>query len=566
MTTNQQTIEAQFRDGTLLESIERGAPESAVLLETCVDLHNSGRIDLLALVEQGKHQRARDFFSVMSFYCDAIPRLRGVPVERMMTAVARLVEGGGADLAANQPNGALRAWCAADTSRADAIIKQARSGDELAINHLTFALEAKEDLQLARNMVSDYDDQRRIAGLTALSRMAHREASDRASTTATVASLVEGDADDAVRAHVLFAAIQAHESGSAPLPQEALAVVARALASAGDLTVHRAALCLLYAKSCLSTELVALLLAALLKVNPKNGGTIDQIDSALSQLPRKGFGEQAVEFVTELLRNANKELHLEQFDSFAACLAEGAPVMLGGVVVKWLLSGNRQLCEGVADLTRRRREGEVPLSIAFDTLGLSDTEIYFICRKAIGYLFMQPVVASWILVSALRTAAGDLCSMIKALLFDPLLINYGGAPREYLASLDATDAAYAHVQEVLAQADAYVAGLSNAGVVKELHPSEQRRQLERIRMIDFNREVQKKAREQSVFWDVVHRSVLLHGRQSVTLVEGANGETRPVETKLQSFEHSFEWPRMETVDPVGLDIVLRTFRLEQIAK
>ena len=563
----QHTIEAQFRDGTLLESIERGAPESAVLLERCVELHNSGRIDLIALVEQGAHERLsrHDFFPVMHFYCKVIPRLEGVSVERMMRSVARLVQTGGADLAANVPNSALVEWCAADATRAQEIIEHARRGHELAIDHLTFALQAKGNLQLARDVVTDYNDKRRLAGLTALSRMAHREATSRASTVKTVAPLVEGDADDAVRAHVVRTVIHAHESGGAQVPPEALAVVGKALAGVGDLTLHSAAHGLLHAKSCLGTELVGLLLAALLAVNPKNGGTIDLIDSALQELPRKGFGEHAVEFVTKLVPAADGKLLFNQLDGFVGALAKGDPATLNGIVVKWLLSGNRHLCEGVVELARKRYGENGPLSIAFGTLGLSNTQTYFVCRKAIGYLFMHPVIGGSVLVSALRTAGADLCSMIKVLLFDPLLINYGGALRQYLKSLDATDAAFAHVQEVLAQADAYIAGLSSAGTIKELHPSEHRRQLERNRMIDFNREINKKARRQSIFWDIVHRSVLLHGHHSVTLVKGVDGETRPVEMKLQSIEHSMEWPRMETVDPVGLDMMLRVFRAEQIA-
>jgi hypothetical protein len=563
----QHTIEAQFRDGTLLESIERGAPESVVFLELCVELHNSGRIDLVALVGQGAHERLsrHNFFPVMHFYCKAIPRLEGVPVERMMMCVARLVQTGGSDLAANLPNNALLKWCGAHPSRADQIIERAQRGDQLAIDHLTFALQAKGDLQLARDMVTGYADQRRIAGLTALSRMAHREAADRALTVTTVAPLVEGDADDAARAHVLSTVVQVHESGGVQLPPEALAIVERALASVGDLTLHGAAHALLHTKACLETELVELLLATLLGVNPKNKGTIDLIDGALHDLPRKGFGEQAIRFVTQLLSRTDAALQLEQLGDFTAGLTKGDPTTFSGVVVKWLLSGNRQLCEGVAELARKRHVEDAPLSIAFGTFGLSDTQTYFVCRKAIGYLFLQPVIAGSVLVSALRTANGDLCSMIKELLFDPLLINYGGLLRDYLASLDGLDAARAHVDEVLARADAYISGLSGAGTIKELHPSEHRRQLERIRMMDFNREVNKKAQRQSIFWDIVHRSVLLHGHHSVTLVEGADGETRPVEMTLQSIEHSMEWPRMETVDPVGLDMMLRVFRAEQFA-
>jgi hypothetical protein len=100
-------------------------------------------------------------------------------------------------------------------------------------------------------------------------------------------------------------------------------------------------------------------------------------------------------------------------------------------------------------------------------------------------------------------------------------------------------------------------------VIPELHPSEYRRQLDRIRIVDFNREVNKKAHRESIFWDIVHRSVLLHGSGSVTFVEDGTGARRAVAMQMHRHEVSTEWPRMETVDPVGLDLMLRTFRAEQ---
>jgi len=100
--------------------------------------------------------------------------------------------------------------------------------------------------------------------------------------------------------------------------------------------------------------------------------------------------------------------------------------------------------------------------------------------------------------------------------------------------------------------------------LKELHPSEHRRQLERIRQADFNREVMKKAEKLSVFRDLVHRSVLLHGSHSVTYVQDADGARRPVEMKLQHHTMTTEWPRMETIDPAGLDLMLLVFRAEQV--
>ena len=68
----------------------------------------------------------------------------------------------------------------------------------------------------------------------------------------------------------------------------------------------------------------------------------------------------------------------------------------------------------------------------------------------------------------------------------------------------------------------------------------------------------------TILWTLVLRSTLLHGNRLVTLVEEAEGVTRTIEMDLKTFEHSVEWPRMETVDPVGLDMILRVFRGERM--
>lgn len=81
-----------------------------------------------------------------------------------------LVEKGGEDLAANQPNAAFRKWCASDSKRADEIVSSARASDPLSLRHLVFALESKGDFQEALRSAKASGEER-IAGVLALSRM-----------------------------------------------------------------------------------------------------------------------------------------------------------------------------------------------------------------------------------------------------------------------------------------------------------------------------------------------------------------------------------------------------------
>ena len=58
------------------------------------------------------------FFEVQTILCEVIPLLQTAPSE-LTELVQFLVETGGADLAANQPNAAFRKWCEVDPSRSD---------------------------------------------------------------------------------------------------------------------------------------------------------------------------------------------------------------------------------------------------------------------------------------------------------------------------------------------------------------------------------------------------------------------------------------------------------------
>ena len=108
MDANALSVWELFAGGTLIAAIvEEGVGQNpSRLLEECITLHQSGKIDVIGLVNDPSFDalRGHDFFVVQHFFCELIPRLDKVPVEKMMDCVAALVRKGGADLMANRPN------------------------------------------------------------------------------------------------------------------------------------------------------------------------------------------------------------------------------------------------------------------------------------------------------------------------------------------------------------------------------------------------------------------------------------------------------------------------------
>lgn len=562
------TPEDSYREGTLLRRIiDAGSSSTNTELSAeCVELHNAKRIDLLSMVESAEFAAVagHDFFVAQNFCRHTLPHLNGVTADRMMRCIRLLVDKGAGDMMVNRPNEAFLDWLKVDLSRAREVVASALNGDEPALDHLTFALQATGDLTVMRGLLNDREPRVRISALTAISRTAHQTEDELGATVKSLKSVGVLSADDAGKAHLLAATIFPFVNAKVAPTDEACCLAEDALAECGAGTVHVASQVLHAAGEWCSPKLAEMLLKGMRRVDPASKGTIDLIDVALCALLRNDCIAQATRYVEDVVGREERSLTIEDFNSFAREWIEKHRNAAGETIALWLASGKRKLCVAVSDLLSEGGLRGTPLTIDICKLGLSPTRQYFMCSKAIGYLFMQPVTAASILVSTLRTADAELANAVIELLFDPLLVCFGGGTLEYLEGLPEVDKAHGHVTEVISRAREYLAGLNAAGVVKELHPSEYQRQLERIRDANLSREIRKKAHERSIFHDIVHKSVLLHGNSSVTFVEGVNGERRPMHMKMHSYSTTAEWPRMETVDPVGLDIVLRKFRAGQL--
>ena len=151
------------------------------------------------------------------------------------------------------------------------------------------------------------------------------------------------------------------------------------------------------------------------------------------------------------------------------------------------------------------------------------------------------------------------------MLVDGVLKNYAGSARDYLSPIaaDGSDPASRHAARALAEQDAYLDDLRSPGRVIELRPSERQRQLEWERHTDSMSDAMRKAKAKSILAQLATESVMLHGRRAVSWVDFPDEEPRRMETELGSFRTSFEVPRLDVVDPVGLQLQLLAFRAER---
>lgn len=525
----------------------------------CVDLHNKGDIDLVAVptTTAFKAIDGHSFFTAQHLYCEAIPKLK-TDVTALMACCNALIKQAGNDGAAGQPYGAFQQWCVGNPEQAQRVVARAQEGETLAKEFVSFALRSADDSDTAVKFVQSYGDERRIAGMHALGHMRYADAAAAHSAVSVLEPCLASGTDDNIRFNALLAAFDILKA----YPDVAIAagIIAAAVVDATPSTLHGLAQVVWLHDKLMDDAALGQALAALQAVPPENLGTVRILDMALHHFIGTSRESLAIDFLTEKLRDGT--LSLENFDSTAHSLQRSDPEHMYRLVVRWLLSSSFPLCNAVNDLVGIDKER------AFDTtaapLALSPVQQLFLCRKAIGYLFIKPVVCCSIIVSLLRDATPETAEEIADLLFDPLLLNYGGKAKDYLKSLRPVDSAHPFVQKALAKEEAFHKGLDATGTIRELHPSDYQRDVVWQRTRDEMRAAHKLAEKKSVLINLVHRSTILYGKRSLTYVSDLNGNRRAITMDLKSFETSFELPRHEILDPVGLDYMLRVFRVEKL--
>jgi hypothetical protein len=532
------------------------------LVSRCIALHNDGRIDLLSLVDKSQFSAlvAHRFFILQNFFCEAIPRLEA-PTGQMLRTVEVLVKKGGDDLASNMPNDALRSWLSKDIERAKHVVDMAHAGDEYASRSLAFAVEALGDIELARSIITRFSDKRRLSGMSALGRLKSQDAMQADASASLVLPYISAQYDEETRCNALISIFKICEHYPSLFSNHIPPAVTSSLESSTEATKFALARAIWFFPKMFNKSSLQSALDAFVSVDASKTGIIHDLDYGLAALLDTQHRDIVLHFLETVLSRDESSIELSQFKSVKHKMANEDRNKLFVVVTRWLLTGNHRVSEAATALLRTG-EKEKQFDCTTEGLKISDADLAILAHRAIGYLLItNPVVTTSIMVACLRGAGSAIAAEIGELLFDPILINYGGSPRDYLRTIKRGDRAYKQVRRALKLSDTHFTGLDIKDPIKELRPSDYQRSAERTRRRDMMRQVRKDANKQSILANLVHRSTLLHGRKSMTFVPGPDDELRPMVMDLHSFGTSFEVPLMEILDPVGLDLTLFSCRI-----
>lgn len=534
-----------------------GNSRSALLetLATILSAANAPSIDLhleKALVElKGPH-----FFLVQHFLCDLIPLLN-VDQEILLAFIARLIDAGGNDLAAGTPSTAFGEWTKKNPARAFKVYGAARAGDNLALRQLFTVLVMNADIEEGLIFAQAHEREAKLAALSALGAM---ELGERYGEVLDILLHGASSNDEDIALRSLEAGYRAAAQRKTLAPVGFDEQLDRVFQTRSPFSIHLAVDLLRRHRVGLTEKAMNLCLDAAADVDPENAGTISHLDHAAYQLVGAGHAEKVICLLSELFDRSKGQITLDAFQSAYYALQNSGSEVLGSAVVYWLLNGSTHTHKCVASEVCGVGNDDPPFSIPTSSLPLEPSDQLYLCHKAVGWFFIDPVVAVIIPLTVLRDGSSDIKNDVLDLIYHPLLVSYGGKLKDYLERYVES---IPDLAELLTRKAALQDAMEGIERLVELHPSEMQREAADVQWHEQMERGMEQGRRESIFEDLVAKQYILYGRSSLTPIYTGEGTTHLTETAMHSFSVSSELPILDIIDPVGLDHMLLHFRLEQ---
>lgn len=548
------SAKADFLSGALWEAVtgRRASEADATLDDLYVDLHNTGEIDFLAGIDQPAFVALQRYkrWQAFEFIGRVTPRLSSTWPE-MADFVSRAIAtvGGGDVYEVHRP---FLAWLKAHPTEASAAVVLAENGEAPEPWLLERALIALSDLDLCRRLAREHQDDRRLSAVRALARLEHPTPHDRIASLTLGSSLIEQAAGEDLAAAVALLILDGLTNPDPALGEDAIQLLDKALSQGGDPGLAQAGFSFCTASAeILQPPVVVVLLKHLSHVTAEQANTLGHLVHGLGKLSRWNRSQEAFDFIRSIVSDAPGGLSLEVFEDAFADVFMGPPDAVHPLVLSWLEEGRPELCGGLVDLFQGFERASSPLAIDFTAHSYTDQQIWFICRRAVGYFLIHEVVAASVVVSALRSASPDLAEALTELLTDPLLMNYQMELRPYLDGIDDADPAHPFVRAAIERSDVYRQGVGEWDI-PELRPSQAHLQFAHILRSDEFARISREGRKRSILADLVHTQTLLYGNRSLSYRTGPDGKRQMFETPLASFGFSSEMPHQDVLDPVAL--------------
>ena len=569
--TARQLIHSAAEDGSLLQylsTIRFDAMET--VSKTLAEMHNTGDLDLLDSLQHGEldvdgthvFHRALDLFrrTLPLIDCDVSDALATVNSLNKRLTVA------GVAATAHQ---ALHGWLQKEVSRPKQaltlVMRDSTPDDGVVRAVLTAGGETAPDefTSQAVTLSLDPSPTTREAALFALGRIVPLDDDSLLALTlkrlqqAVTTPAPEGETQAAVETALVLL-----ERAPDRLASDVEPIVVTASAKLSPSIRNALALGFLRHRAILSTNTIDAIFSALGHADLTELETVSNIDLVLYHCDVDADRDRVCTLIQSLLTHRDNPLSVSNLDNFRHKLAEAEGQLLGWYVFSLISSGDDRLCKAAAELLpyKEARPGiDIDLSATTPTPGW----IPYLARKVLAYCLLKKECAAGLLLSCLRAVTEEHRVQLESDILHSFLFNYVDAIQFFKTTVVAGDPAKGSVNRIARRLKSYERDLDRIGVCHSFTPSERERRLQAYRQHDFMQDVHKKAEQKSIFSLVAHKSILLYGSASVANVQGADGNTHRQEMRFAELQHSFEFPRLYVIDPVGLHFRINRFKAER---
>ena len=558
-------------EGRLLEAIagtkHSGEKRVAGLL---AELHNAGDVNLLEACggnQLGALSRDR-FFDLQRLFCAALPHIRCSTGEAVVVCQC-FFDQAGEDLSAGTVYGALQEWFSRTIERVDEGLVFVRTNEDIPYGVIRSLLLAGSTHDVERfvhqglELSQERDENARRAALSALGRITPAEGPLACRVVERLREVIGRSAAEEDQVAGFDTTLDLLERSGNADPTELQRLVVTACRDPGAMLRHAIAEGLRSRQGLFTDTMTDAAFTVIGNTDRDYAGTISVIDSMLYQWDIEGDRKRVLSLFVKLVGRDGNAVDVQSLSDFRHRIANGPGPLLGWYVVSLLLTGNDKLSTAAADLLpyQETRDG---LDIDLSAFGLTRLWVLFLARKILGYCVLKKEGAAALLLSCLRSLAVQDPAELEDLTLDYFLINYPTAIDLFESAVSPDDVAIDSVTRLRAALDNYLEGLRRHGICAAFTPSERERVLQRYQQLDFWRGVQNIAEQKSLFVHVARRIPMLYGTALVTHVYRSS-DSEPVrqEVPLSSLEHTADLPRLDAMDPLGLQYARFQFKKER---
>ena len=570
-TNTREAIHAAAEAGALLKTVAATPyDEFDSIADLLSALHNKGKIDLLIACDKPGLDGipSRSFFCLLQVFCRTLPRLHS-STKCAIAACERMFDRAGADLAASLVFDALVQWLQQSAERvaqALELIDQDAQPSAAVVRSVLLG-GASQDAAKSTNDALDLSNRTsstiRLPALWALARTLPDDDEDLlVRTLQRLTAVVTDPLSERDTAAAVDSALHLYRRMGTRVRGSVQSVVTNACRTPSPALRQALAYGLAAGDTGYSDTVIDECLSALRHTQADETDTLRALDSVLYGWDLDGDRERILQLLVNLLTPEDSTFDFGSLDSLQHKLREASGDILGWYVVSLLLTGHRAVCDVVFGLLPHAGE-PAGLDIDLRPFSLSPCRILFLARKILGYCLLKKGSAAALLLSCLRVVPAQDQQELEDLVLEHLLMNYPSAIDCLTTATPRGDTAKGSVDRLSKRLRTYVADLERSGICLAFAPTERQRQIRLYSIGDLFRGAHKRAQQDSALLQMIPKAVLLYGTGSIVYVhrDPASGPVRQ-EMAMSTFRHEVEIPRLQEIDPLGLQRDIQRFRVE----